>query len=234
MLKKIKFLSISPTIRNFKNKFDKSKQKINSVESIFTEIYKTNKWGGVSRSGPGSDLNQTIEIRKQLPIIFNDLTISSILDIPCGDFCWMKEIKFNLIDYIGADVVDEIIHNNIEKFSTDRIKFIKLDILQDDLPTVDMIICRDLFIHFSIENINKSLNKIKRSKSKYFLATSYTTRRENRDIPTGSWRPLNLCIKPFSLPKPLKIIEENISLHGEEYSDKSLLLWKISDLPNEK
>jgi len=33
--------------------------------------------------------------------LFEELEISSILDIPCGDFNWMKEINLDKYKYIG-------------------------------------------------------------------------------------------------------------------------------------
>ena len=48
--------------------------------------------------------------------------------------------------------------------------------------------------------------------------------KKNRNCSTGGWHPINLLIKPFSFPNPLKIIDE------EDIRRKSLLLWNISDL----
>ena len=39
-----------------------------------------------------------------------------MLDIPCGDFYWMKEVDLKDIEYIGADIVDELIKKNNDKF----------------------------------------------------------------------------------------------------------------------
>ena len=39
-----------------------------------------------SFSGTGSNLDQTKEIIKKLPILIKNYKIKSILDIPCGDF----------------------------------------------------------------------------------------------------------------------------------------------------
>lgn len=82
--------------------------RMKSTEAIFTEIYKENYWRGKnSVSGQGSDLEQTETIVKELPILFKDLKISTMLDIPCGDFFWMKMVDLKGIQYIGADVVEE-------------------------------------------------------------------------------------------------------------------------------
>jgi len=199
-----------------------------SVENIFTDIYKKNRWGGISRSGVGSDLKQTKVIRNELPKLFNDLKVTSILDIPCGDFFWLKELDLDLLSYTGADIVDDFITSNNEKYKKKNRKFVKLNILNDKLPHVDLILCRDLFIHFSFNDIWKAINAIKKSDSKYLLTTSYTQTQENRDILTGDWRPLNLLIPPFSFPQPIRIIDEKSTLKQD--FGKSLLLWKIEDL----
>lgn len=199
-----------------------------SHESIFTEIHKRNRWGGISKSGSGSDLVQTKTIRDELPKLLEEYNVRSLLDIPCGDFYWMKELNLNSLSYIGADLVDEIINNNKKNFQKENRTFIKLDILSQDLPKVDLIFCRDLFVHFSFNDITKSVNKIKASGSDYLLTTSFTETKSNRDIVTGEWRKLNLEIAPFSFPSPLKVINEGSS--ERDASDKSLLLWKISSL----
>lgn len=35
--------------------------------------------------------------------------VRSVLDIPCGDFFWFKEIKLDLDSYIGGDIVAPLI-----------------------------------------------------------------------------------------------------------------------------
>ncbi len=199
-----------------------------SVEGIFTDIYRQNSWGGISKSGVGSDLIQTKIIRSELPSLFKELEVTSILDIPSGDFFWLKELDLRLLSYTGADIVEDLIIHNNEKYKLKNRKFVKLDILQDDLPKVDLILCRDLFIHFSFNDIWKSINNIKKSGSKYLLTTSYTTTKKNREIVTGEWHPLNLQIPPLSFPQPLRSIDEKPTIKQD--FGKSLLLWKVSDL----
>jgi hypothetical protein len=52
----------------------------------------------------------------------------------------------------------------------------------------------------------------------------------NADIQTGGWRPINLQLPPYNLPKPIKLIDERCPL--EDYRDKSLGLWKTADIPD--
>jgi hypothetical protein len=84
------------------------------MKDIFTKIYNNNSWqGDFSRSGPSSNLRRTEELRKNLPILIKKFKINSLLDLPCGDFAWFKELINKLdISYIGGDVVDELIIEN--------------------------------------------------------------------------------------------------------------------------
>ena len=204
-----------------------------TVEKRFESIYKNNSWGGTtSVSGRGSDLDQTKTLIKELPSLFEDLNISSILDIPCGDFNWIKKINLNKYQYIGADIVKEIIDNNKKLYEKENVSFQKINLIEDPLPQADLILVRDCLVHFSYNNIFKALNNICRSGSKYLLTTTFTNRQSNENIITGEWRTLNLQLKPFYLPKPIKIVNERCTEGNMLYTDKSLGLWKISDIAN--
>lgn len=132
------------------------------------------------------------------------------------------------VAYIGADVVDEIIAENQEKFCSDKRSFVKLDLTTGPLPQVDLILCRDCLFHFSFEHIFKALDQIKRSGSTYLLTTTNTRLERNRDIVTGEWRRLNLEAPPFSLPKPLMLLDEKCP--NPASPDKQMGLWRISEL----
>ena len=201
------------------------------AEQIFTNIYNNNGFNGKeSISGPGSDTYQTRIIIKEIPLLFKDYNISTMLDIPCGDFYWMKEVDLKDIEYIGADIVDDLIKKNNKEYHKNNLYFKKLDLLKDSLPNVDLIFTRDCLVHLSFEDIFKALTNICNSNSKYLLSTTFTERTSNNDIKTGQWRTLNLEVAPFFLPKPIKIINEGCTENEGIYSDKSLGFWKISDI----
>ena len=63
---------------------------------VFDKIYEKNTWGSEeSRSGPGSTEKQTRRIREALPTILNNFGIKSMLDLPCGDWNWMKDVDLS-------------------------------------------------------------------------------------------------------------------------------------------
>jgi hypothetical protein len=202
-------------------------------ETVFTQIYRSKKWGGKdadSVSGPGSDIRQTAVITKEFPSIFSNFSISTMLDVPCGDFHWMKNVDLSAIDYTGADIVDALIGKNTEQFINSNRRFKKLNIIEDKLPKLDLVFCRDCLVHFSFADIFHALHNICNSQSEYLLTTTFTERENNRDIETGKWRPLNLERAPFMLPKPLYKLNEGCTEAGGAFKDKTLCLWRISDI----
>jgi hypothetical protein len=201
----------------------------------FDAIFRERRWGGCSEdfSGTGASLDQTTVVREELPKLCAELDVRSLLDVPCGDFYWMKHTDLKGISYIGADIVQAIIDRNSRQFgdpTTGRRQFLRLNLCDDPLPDVDLIVCRDCLVHLSFSDISKALRNIYRSSAGYLLTTTFTERDENTDIPTGEWRTLNLSVAPFCFPPPVRIINERCTLQGDAYRDKSLALWRIQDL----
>jgi hypothetical protein len=51
-----------------------------------------------------------------MPVLVEELGVRTFLDIPCGDFYWMKEVKLGVELYIGADIVSEAIDSNASEY----------------------------------------------------------------------------------------------------------------------
>jgi len=201
-----------------------------TAKDIFRNIYSNNYWGNSdSRSGAGSDLQQTNEIRRRLPELLEEFNVRSMLDIPCGDWHWMKEMALD-VDYIGADIVPELIARNQKLYGTVHCHFMTLDLTKDILPKVDLVFSRDVLVHLSSEDIFSAFRNLKDSRSEYLLTTTFTARDANLNIPTGHWRPIDLQKAPFNLPEPLTLINEGCTEGDGSWGDKSLGLWKIRDL----
>lgn len=221
----------APMITQILNLILKRRFLSKSIESTFSNIYLSNYWGShESVSGEGSNLSQTYIIREKLPILLEKYRINTLLDIPCGDFNWLSQIDLNCFQYIGGDIVYEIIKKNNFFFSGNKRTFKIIDITKDKLPSSDLLLCRDILVHFSYQDIFKTLQNIKKSEIQYLLTTNFYARNFNRNILTGGWRPINLTKPPFNFPKPLEIIIECCTEKNNDYYDKSLALWKINDL----
>lgn len=198
----------------------------------FSIIYRQNIFGGrQSRSGEGSDMIQTATIRKQLPLTLASYKINTMLDAPCGDWFWMRHTNLGVKKYIGVDIVDELIKSNQRTFGNQINSFICRNIVEDDLPLVDLIFCRDCLVHLNFTDIEKVIRNFKRSGSKYLLTTTFVRRDANNDLLGDDiWRTINLQISPFNFPQPLLLINENCTEIGGQYDDKSLGLWLLEDI----
>jgi hypothetical protein len=195
------------------------------MKAIFSDIYRNNWWADPeSVSGRGSTLARTEVIRRELPTLLKSVGARSLLDAPCGDFNWMRYVDLADITYVGADVVPELIARNNEIASGAGKKFAVLNITRDGLPEVDVVLCRDCFIHFSFRDIDAAIANFKRSNSVFLLATTHIKVSENEDIQTGGWRSVNLQLPPFNFPQPERFIMEDHEL------GKCLGLWKLEDL----
>ena len=202
------------------------------TRDTFRRIYKTGAWKkGESVSGEGSNLEQTVVLRNILPSLLHGIQATTMLDAPCGDHFWMKEFSLNL-NYIGIDIVPEIIDQNRRKYGSPRKTFLVRDITKDSIPRADCILCRDCLDHLSFEDVFRAVENFRLSGAKYLLATTYTERTHNEDIVTGEWRPTNLQQPPFSFPAPIQLINEHCTEEGGKWADKSLGLWRIQDLPS--
>ncbi|MDB9812647.1 class I SAM-dependent methyltransferase [Candidatus Pelagibacter sp.] len=189
-------------------------------KKIFKHIFESGYWldydthKNQSRSGKGSNFENTLQLQNNLKVFFKENKVRKILDIGCGDFNWMsillKEIDYE--SYIGLDIVSSLVDHNNQKYGTEKIKFITKDFVNDDLDffnEFDFILIRHVFIHLKNSNINNIIDKVKKINFRYLGITSDPNLINNLDLKTeGRYRDINLSIKPFCLEKPLQILND--------------------------
>ena len=151
-----------------------------TMREALEHIKDLNLWGAAdSISGEGSTNRQTSTLKTELPLLFSDLSIQSILDAPCGDFGWLHESVSSPIHYTGIDILPPLIERHLTQYGeSDFHTFICGDMSQDRLPEVDLILCRDCFVHFSFEDIAKTLKNFKKTNSRYLLTTNFSVQNQ--------------------------------------------------------
>ena len=206
------------------------------LKSKFAGVFSKNAFGGdISVSGRGSDLDQTKRIQEELPKLLRKYGVASLIDLPCGDQNWISNVPLDNITYVGADIVRDLITNNTEMYGSKTRSYVELDITREIPPRADLILCRDLLVHLNTKQIYSALQNIKRSGSIFILTTTFTDNRAYKNLPiftqSVGWRAINLQAAPFNFPEPLEVINEECTEGDGLFSDKSLALWKLSDLP---
>lgn len=180
--------------------------------SVFEKIYRENLWGDAeSRSGSGSGLAATEKVRKGLLEAIQRLDVRTIVDAPCGDYYWLSTVDLSqkLTWYQGFDIVPQLIDQNNRRFSTEKISFKTSDLIKRVPPRADLILCRHLLIHLSLDDCLRVLRNFKASGSRYLMITNQPDADRNQEILfTGSYRPVNLRLPPFNFPEPLCSIDD--------------------------
>jgi SAM-dependent methyltransferase len=205
----------------------------------FTRMYETNLWDAAeSRSGQGSSLAATAQVRAELPPLLRRLGVRRLLDVPCGDFHWMAHVDLaaaGVIAYVGGDVVEPLVEANRARYTAPGRTFVRVDLTTGPLPAVDAaaadaVFCRDCLVHLSFANIARVVGVVRASGARYLITTTFLDARANADIVDGDWRPLNLERAPLGFPPPVAVLLEGCEEEGGAYADKALAVWPVSDL----
>src|SRR5688572_4903717 len=130
-----------------------------STVDAFRAIYTSNHWGASERSGAGASFDQVTTVLSQLEAVVRELDVRTLLDVPCGDFAWMRHFRAD-VRYIGGDVLPELVDANERQFGGPARRFMTIDILRDRLPEADLLLCRDCLVHFSFDDIRAALANI--------------------------------------------------------------------------
>ena len=136
---------------SYYDNFSKSKFINLSLQERFELIYNENFWESEeSRSGIGSEIENTKEVLKALEHFIKEFKIKSIIDIPCGDYNWMSSMDMRNLKYQGHDIVKQLITDNKKKFKNSNISFFHSDITNSKLGKADLMLVRDCLVLFSL------------------------------------------------------------------------------------
>ncbi|MGG5817693.1 class I SAM-dependent methyltransferase [Falsiroseomonas sp. HW251] len=179
---------------------------------VFSAVYRDGIWvhreGQDSRSGIGSTSDATQLLRSRLKAVLDELHCRRLVDVGCGDFNWMRHVQGDW-DYIGLDIVEDVIARNAERYGGPRRAFQVLDATRDPLPAGDVVLCREVLFHLSHASALGAVRNMAASGARWLVATSDMQFWFNADIRDGDYRRLNLCRPPFRLPPPQRIIPDD-------------------------
>lgn len=186
------------------------------TKKVMHQIYEKRMWGGDGSdfySGIGSHDPKIVApyvtvITSFLKSFHEPLTVC---DLGCGDF----NVGIQLVDftkqYIGIDIVEDLMIRNKAKFKKSNLEFQCLNICEDKLPIADCMLLRQVMQHLSNNEIQKLITQLE--SYKYLVITEHVPSSEynaNRDIITGQGTRLkknsgvDLTAEPFHLKPKLE------------------------------
>jgi hypothetical protein len=195
------------------------------LEGVFDNIMALNRWGeGESRSGPGSSLLYTRNLRSQLEVFFKEFAVTSFFDAPCGDFNWMREVDFADVSYLGGDISRALIAHNVKAHAAANRAFVDFNVITDKFPATDVWFCRDCFFHLPEAAIFRALRNFCESEIKLLMMTNHinATGFENADIEAGEFRLTDFYIEPYCLPRDVLF---RIADYVHPFPQREMCVW---------
>lgn len=167
---------------------------------VFNIIYKYNLW--LFGSGSGSLAINNKPYIKFLNNFISKNNINNILDIGCGDWQLFENINLNNnINYLGIDIVENIIKNNKKKYENQNINFKLMDYnnFNHNNYKTDLIIIKDVLQHLNNKDIKKFIEKTLEIDTKFILIINdHSKMNLNIDVNNGLYRPININNEPFN------------------------------------
>ena len=193
------------------------------TKDVMQQVYDMHLWGGKDYdfySGDGSHNIKIVEpyINSITTFLKSQNNLLTVCDLGCGDFNIGKELVEHTKNYIGIDIVENLIKRNKALFKEDNLEFRCLNIVEDDLPKADCIILRQVLQHLSNAEIQKVVENL--SNYKYIILTEHLPVADfepNKDIISGQGirikkhSGVDLLKAPFNLKiEEQKILNETI------------------------
>lgn len=186
--------------------------------TVWDEIFRDNRWGEpTTPSGPGATVAATMTVARILPELVAGIGARRVLDIGCGAMAWMP--VFPGVDYIGVDIVAEMIEQNQQR--RPELKFLHADARTTPLPRADIAICRHVMSHLSYRSARAMLDNMRRSAT-WLLATTFDEGR-NVDVVDGGFYRIDLRAAPWVMGAPWMVIEDDF-----RWPDQFLGLWALT------
>jgi SAM-dependent methyltransferase len=161
-----------------------------TVQQAFQKVYSSKIWGNNGTefsSGAGSFGPASEEYCNAVVKFIHEHNVRSVVDLGCGDYSVGRRImEMSRVQYIGVDVVPELIAHHQRNVIDPRVSFYCADIISDSLPSADLCLLRQVLQHLSNHEINCVLANI-RSFPKVIVSEDVPARPRcfNRDKPHG-------------------------------------------------
>lgn len=171
-----------------------------SATDVFSDVYERDLWNG--GSGPGSAPENTVEYRRFLQEFLDGFDYPvKVVDLGCGDWRIGELMDWSGVDYVGVDVVPEVIEANRRRDTPDNVSFVCLDALVDDLPEGDVLVAKDVLQHWPNADVVRLLDAAEERFTFTVVTNDVSSKshpaKVNSDIALGDWRPVDIERAPF-------------------------------------
>lgn len=164
---------------------------------VFTDIYQRKVWGDGSGGGSGE---QALPYCQFITNYMINSGVYTVLDIGCGDLRVARNIDFGFAAYIGVEASTQF--RDVSQTPMRGVILDGFDVLTEDLPAADLVLCKEVLQHLSNEQVQTLLDRTAHYKRRLFTNSVFSMegKTQNDDIETGDFRPVDLTLPPFNAP----------------------------------
>jgi len=155
--------------------------------------------GGETPCGQGSTLTNTAAMRVALQEWLYKYGVDVMVDAGCGDFNWVKQLNLGGITYYGYDIVDR---------KRRDLPFAVKDVITESFPPCDLVVCKDVFIHWTNEMIMDAIANFRKYTNYMFAESTPGISNDGRPEQAGGFARVNLEGLPFNLGPPMEKIKD--------------------------
>ena len=171
-----------------------------SATDVFSDVYERDLWNG--GSGPGSAPENSEVYRRFLQEFLDGFDYPvKVVDLGCGDWRIGELMDWSGVDYVGVDVVPEVVEANRRRDTPDNVSFVCLDALVDDLPEGDVLVVKDVLQHWPNADVLRLLDAAEERFTFTVVTNDVSSKshpaKVNSDIALGDWRPIDIERAPF-------------------------------------
>lgn len=161
------------------------------TKNAMEQVYEKNLWGSnISGFYSGLGSHHPKVVTPYITALTSFLSSFKkplvVCDLGCGDFNVGKQLVKYTKNYIAVDIVSNLIEHNKKQFKEDHLKFLCLDIAEDELPSGDCALIRQVLQHLSNNEIQSILKKL--TNFKYVILTEHIPEEDftpNKEIISG-------------------------------------------------
>ena len=162
------------------------------LQATFSEIYARGVWRG--GSGAVSNVENAVLYAAYLQHLIRKPGVRSIVDLGCGDWRFTKHIDFGNCDYLGVNIVQDVVERNQAAYGTARVRFVCSDITKFEIPACDLLVSKDVLQHLSNAHVQKVLTRMAVAQTALVTNDFHPV---NRDCGDDDTRPLDPTAPPF-------------------------------------
>lgn len=164
----------------------------------FEKRYAEGGWHGQG-SGRGSTPEYCAPFMTWLTEFIEKNKVTSLIDFGCGDWQWAQTLNWLGINYLGLDVVQQVIRENIHRHEREGIRFAPVKHDFSDIPQfeADLLLVKDVMQHWPLLKCQEFLALPWKCRLILFVNDGPIS--DNMDIEEGGYAMRDLQFAPFWL-----------------------------------